>query len=149
MCCSVCVALNHRLCDSISNLPDLARGFMKTAEFKHLPAAMDKMIGRLDEIKIDRMKYQVCLKDSYKSILAEIKAFRKEINQILDTLEKRAVEQLDSMMKALEKSIKDDLKTNAYMYDELNTMIEKLQQMTGKKTVRPILTLDSENASLN
>ncbi|WAR26670.1 hypothetical protein MAR_012374, partial [Mya arenaria] len=37
LCCSVCVALNHRLCSSISHLPDLAKGFLKTEEFKQLP----------------------------------------------------------------------------------------------------------------
>ncbi|WAR30643.1 KCNT1-like protein [Mya arenaria] len=32
LCCSVCVALNHRLCSNISHLPDLARDFLKTKE---------------------------------------------------------------------------------------------------------------------
>ncbi|XP_052818362.1 uncharacterized protein LOC128244393 [Mya arenaria] len=90
------------------------------------------MRNRLDELKNNRMKYQASLKDSYKNIIAEIKALRKEINQILDKVEKETVEQLDSMMKDLEKSIKADLEACAHIYDELDTMIEKLQQLTGK-----------------
>ncbi|WAR20267.1 hypothetical protein MAR_002105 [Mya arenaria] len=39
-CCSVCVALNHRLCSSTSHLSDLAKGFLKTKRFKQLPAAL-------------------------------------------------------------------------------------------------------------
>ncbi|XP_052782028.1 uncharacterized protein LOC128218402 [Mya arenaria] len=132
LCCSVCVALNHRLCSSIIHLPDLARGFLKTTEFKQLPAAVDKMRSRLDELKNDCMKDQASLKDSYKNIIAEIKALRKEINQILDELEKKTVKQLDNMMDDLEKSIKDDLETCVHMDDQLKTMIEKLQQITGK-----------------
>ncbi|XP_052777158.1 uncharacterized protein LOC128214629 [Mya arenaria] len=37
LCCHVCVSLNHRLCSSISHLPELTRDFLKTAEFKQLP----------------------------------------------------------------------------------------------------------------
>ncbi|XP_052766129.1 uncharacterized protein LOC128207319 [Mya arenaria] len=90
------------------------------------------MRNRLNELKTDRMKYQDSLKDSYKNILVEIKALRKEINQILDKLEKKTVEQLDSMMEDLEKSIKDDLEACGHMDDQLKTLIEKLHQATGK-----------------
>ncbi|XP_052760758.1 uncharacterized protein LOC128203393 [Mya arenaria] len=131
-CCSVCLTLNHRHCSRISPLPDLARGFMKTAEFKHLPSAVYKMRQRMDELKNDRIKDQVSLKDSYKNIIAEIKAFRKEINYILDEIEKKTFEQLDSMMEDLEKSVKHDIETCAHMHDQLKTMFEKLRKITGK-----------------
>ncbi|XP_052786919.1 uncharacterized protein LOC128222112 [Mya arenaria] len=132
LCCSVCVALNHRLCSSISHLPDMAKGFLNTAEFKQLPAAVDKMRSRLDELKNARMKDQASLKVSYKNIVAEIKAFRKEINKILDKLEKKTVEQLDGLMEDLEKTIKDDIQSCANMNGQLKIMMEKLQQITGK-----------------
>ncbi|XP_052781463.1 uncharacterized protein LOC128218010 [Mya arenaria] len=132
LCCSVCVAFNHRLCSSISHLRDLARGFLNTAEFKQLPAAVDKMRSRLDELKNERMKDQTSLNDSHKNIISEIKDLRKEINQILDKLEKRTVEQLDSMMEDLEKSIKDDLEACAHMHDKLGIMIAKLKKSASK-----------------
>ncbi|XP_052781505.1 uncharacterized protein LOC128218033 [Mya arenaria] len=132
LCCCVCVALNHRLCSSISHLPDLARGFHCTSEFKQLPAAVEKMRIRLDELKNDRLKEQASLNDSYKNSIAEIKALRKEINQILDKLEKRTVENLESIMEDLEKSIKDDLATFTRMHDQLGAMIEQFKQFTDK-----------------
>ncbi|WAR08606.1 hypothetical protein MAR_018564, partial [Mya arenaria] len=132
LCCSVCVALNHRLCSSINHLPDLARGFLETAEFKQLPAAVDKMRSSLGELKNVRTKDQDSLIDSYNNIIAEVKALRKNINTILDQLERKTFEQLDRMMKDLEKSIKDDLETCAQMHDQLKTMIEQLQKITGK-----------------
>ncbi|XP_052807642.1 uncharacterized protein LOC128236669 isoform X2 [Mya arenaria] len=120
------------ICSSISHLPDLARGFLETAEFKQLPAVVDKMRSRLDELKNVRTKDQDYFIDSYKNIIAEVKALRKNINTILDQLERKTVEQLDRMMKDLEKSIKDDLETCAQMDHQLKTMLEKLQQITGK-----------------
>ncbi|WAR29228.1 TRI33-like protein, partial [Mya arenaria] len=106
LCCSVCVALNHRLCSSISHLPDLAMFFLNTAEFMQLPEAVDNVRCRLDKLTNAMIKDQVSLKDSYKNTIAEIKAFRKEINTILDKLEKKTVEQLDRLMKDLKKTIK-------------------------------------------
>ncbi|XP_052816988.1 uncharacterized protein LOC128243321 [Mya arenaria] len=132
LCCHVCVSLNHRFCSSISHLPELARGFLEKAEFKQLPEAVDKMRSRLDELKNAKMKDQASLKDSYKNILAEIKALRKEFNQILDELEKKTVEQLDSMKKDLEKSLKDDIEKCTHMNELLKTMIDKFRQITGK-----------------
>ncbi|WAR04998.1 hypothetical protein MAR_020367, partial [Mya arenaria] len=132
LCCHVCLALWHRHCNNISHLPDLARGFLKTEEFKQLPVALDNMRSRLDELRNARMKDQASHEDSYKNILAEIKALRKEINFIFDQLEKKTVEELDSMMKHLEKSVKDDIETCAQMHHQLKNMVKKLQQMSGK-----------------
>ncbi|WAR05026.1 hypothetical protein MAR_020395, partial [Mya arenaria] len=132
VCCHVCVALNHRLCSSISHLSDLARDFLETEEFKQLPGAVDKMKSSLDEVKNDRMKYQASQKDTYKNILAGVKVLRKEINDILDQLEKTTVEQLDGMIKNLETVVQADIEACVHMNDQMTAMIEKVQQMTGK-----------------
>ncbi|XP_052768015.1 uncharacterized protein LOC128208493 [Mya arenaria] len=132
LCCSVCVALNHRLCSSISHLPDLAKGFLNTAEFKQLPKEVDKMRNRLDELSNARMKDQVSMNDSYKNIISEIKAFRKKINKILDKLEKKTVGQLDRQKEDLEKIIKDDMESCVNMNNQHKTMMEKIQQINGK-----------------
>ncbi|XP_052805099.1 uncharacterized protein LOC128234715 [Mya arenaria] len=133
LCCSVCVALNHRQCSSISHLPDLAQGFIETVEFKLLPAAVKKIKHVLDGLRNARMKDQASLKDSYKNILAEIKSFRKEITTMLDQLEKKAVEQLESKVKDMDKSMNDDIEACAQMHDQLKTMMEKVQRLTGKQ----------------
>ncbi|XP_052805932.1 uncharacterized protein LOC128235208 [Mya arenaria] len=132
LCCHVCVALNHRQCSSISHLPDMARGFLKTKEFTQLPAAVDKMSRRLDELKNVRTKDQASLNDLHKAFWAEIKSFRKEINNILDQLEKKAVEELNSMIKDLEKGVKDDVEKCAQMHDQIKTMMKKVQLMSDK-----------------
>ncbi|XP_052774587.1 uncharacterized protein LOC128213105 [Mya arenaria] len=136
LCCSVCVTLDHRLCSKFSHLDDLARGFLNTADFKLLPAAVDNIRSKLDQLMNAGKKDQISLKDSYEKIIAEIKAHRKEINMILDQIEKKTVQQLDSLMKDLEQCAKDDLETCAKMNDQLKDMVDKLNQITcnQKKT---------------
>ncbi|XP_052781959.1 uncharacterized protein LOC128218350 [Mya arenaria] len=133
LCCSVCVSLNHRLCKSISHLPDRAKGFHEKAEFRQLSAAVDKMRNRLDEMKKAGRKDQAKLKDSYKKIVAEIKFLRKEIDAILDQIEKATIEQLDNMIGDLEKDVNDDVVKCVKMNDQLKNMMEKINQMIGKR----------------
>ncbi|XP_052770794.1 uncharacterized protein LOC128210488 [Mya arenaria] len=120
------------LCSSISHLPDLAKGVLKTAEFNQLPAAVDKIRSMLDELKKTRMKDQALLENSYKDIITEINALRNDINTILDQLQEKTVKQLDSLMKYLEKDVKDDLETCVNTNDQLKTMVNTLQQSTSK-----------------
>ncbi|XP_052774291.1 uncharacterized protein LOC128212927 [Mya arenaria] len=87
----------------------------------------------LDGLKSVRMKDQASLKDSYKNIIAEIRAIRREINNILDQVEKKTVNELDSLMNDFEKSVRDDLNTCAEMHDRLKTMNDKLQHVTGSQ----------------
>ncbi|WAR05027.1 hypothetical protein MAR_020396, partial [Mya arenaria] len=95
-------------CISISHLPDLARDFLKTEEFKRLPATVYQMMSRLVDLK-NSMKDQASLRITYMNIMAEIKALRKEINNILDQLEKKTVELLNSMIMDLDASVKVDM----------------------------------------
>ncbi|XP_052806029.1 uncharacterized protein LOC128235267 [Mya arenaria] len=89
------------------------------------------MMSRLVDLK-NSMKDQASLRITYMNIMAEIKALRKEINNILDQLEKKTVELLNSMIMDLDASVKVDMEECADMHDQLKTMIEKVQQMTGK-----------------
>ncbi|XP_052814052.1 uncharacterized protein LOC128241115 [Mya arenaria] len=132
LCCSVCVALSHRLCSSISHLPDLAKDFLKTAEFKQLRATVDEMRNIFDVLNNVTMIDQASIKDSYTNTIADIKAFRKEINMILDQLEKKTVEQLDRVIKGSEETYKTDMETCTRMQNQLKTIMETLQQITGK-----------------
>ncbi|XP_052801663.1 uncharacterized protein LOC128232253 [Mya arenaria] len=129
LCCSVCVALNHRLCNSISHLDNLAKGFLKKAEFKELAAKVDTMRSRLIELKKART---TVFNDSYKNIVAEIKALRNEIDTILDQIEKATVEQLDNMVGNLENDVKDDVDKCVMMNDQLKNLMEKINQMIGQ-----------------
>ncbi|XP_052785806.1 uncharacterized protein LOC128221308 isoform X2 [Mya arenaria] len=123
---------SSRQCYSISHLPDLAKGILKTAEYKQLSGTVDSIRGRLDELGNAMMIDQASLKDSHKNIIAKIKSFRYKINKILDRLEKKTVEQLDGLVEDLEKTIKYDLESCLNMNDQLKTIMEKLQQTTGK-----------------
>ncbi|WAR05013.1 hypothetical protein MAR_020382 [Mya arenaria] len=81
LCCYRCREHNHGRCSSFSRLPDLAKDFLKTEEYKQLPAAVDKLRCSLDELKNDRMNNEALLNDTYKKTLAEVKTLRKKNKQ--------------------------------------------------------------------
>ncbi|XP_052778622.1 uncharacterized protein LOC128216071 [Mya arenaria] len=149
-CCSICVAVNHRLCNSISHIPDIAKGFQTKTEFKQLPAAVDKMRSSLDELKKSRTKDQAEFQKWYKNIVAEIKFLRKEIDSILDQIEKATIEQLDNTIGDLENDVRDDVKKCVNMNDQLKRLMENFNQMIGKcKETKSYIVYRKCTAKLN
>ncbi|XP_052802632.1 uncharacterized protein LOC128232888 [Mya arenaria] len=91
------------------------------------------MRSRLDELKKAGTKYQYELKNSYRMAIAEIKALRKEIDSILNQLEKATIEQVENMIGDLENDFKDDVEKYMKINDQLKNLMEKINQLVGKR----------------
>ncbi|WAR19754.1 hypothetical protein MAR_001592, partial [Mya arenaria] len=102
LCCNLCVSLNHRMCQSISLISDVARGIHKMDDFKQLPAKVTKVLSSLNKAGKARKRNQNSLKASGKSILTKIKNLRKMLNELLDEIEKKTVEEMDSVLAYLD-----------------------------------------------
>ncbi|XP_052804054.1 uncharacterized protein LOC128234095 isoform X3 [Mya arenaria] len=137
LCCHICVSLNHRMCRSISLISDLARGIHKMADFKQLPANVTKVTASLNQVTEARKKNQNSLKASGKSMLTKIKAVRSSLNKLLDELEKKTVEQMDSVLADLDKSLQKDIDHCDLLHDQLMALLDFVQ-IQGK---------DSESSS--
>ncbi|XP_052768146.1 tripartite motif-containing protein 66-like [Mya arenaria] len=109
LCCHLCVALNHRLCRSISLVEDLARGIPKMADFKQLPTTMSKLTSSLNQVIEDRKMNKNSLQVSGESILAKIKSLRDTLNRLLNELERKTVEQMESVLADLDRSLQKDI----------------------------------------
>ncbi|WAQ98697.1 TRI33-like protein, partial [Mya arenaria] len=127
LCCTLCVSLNHRMCRSISLISDLAKGVYKLADFKQLPANITKITASLNQMRETRNKNQNSLKASGKFMLTKIKALRKALNQLLDKLEKRTVEQMDSVLAELDGSLQKDIDHCDLLHDQLKALLDTIQ----------------------
>ncbi|WAR05171.1 TRI33-like protein [Mya arenaria] len=137
LCCHLCVSLNHRMCRSISLISDLARGIHKKADFKQLQANVTKVTNTLNQVTEARKKNQNSLKASGKSMLTKIKTLRSSLNQLLDELEKKTVEQMDSVLADLDGSLQKDIDHCDLLHDQLKALLDYVQ-IQGK---------DSESSS--
>ncbi|XP_052768865.1 uncharacterized protein LOC128209068 [Mya arenaria] len=127
LCCSICVSLNHRMCHSISLVENLAKGIHELAEFKQLPANVSKLTSSLNQVIQDMKKKQQLLKTSGKSTLKEIKALRDTLNQLLEELERRTVEQMDSVLADLDEMIQKDIDSCTNIHGQLKAFLDNVQ----------------------
>ncbi|WAR12982.1 TRI33-like protein, partial [Mya arenaria] len=132
MCCHLCVSLNHRMCRSISLISDLAKGVYNMADFTQLPSMVAKVTTSLNQVKEVRKKNQGSLKTCGKSMLRKITDLRKKLNQLLDELEKRTVEQMDSLLTDLDDTLQKDIDSCSNIHNLLKALLETIQAQ-GKK----------------
>ncbi|XP_052779498.1 uncharacterized protein LOC128216854 [Mya arenaria] len=127
LCCYVCVAVDHRQCSSIQHIPDVAKGIRKDPEFRQLPQRVAVLRKQIEDMKNDRMKNRASLRKTRTAIVDEIKAIRKEINDVLDKMEKTTVQELDRLVSDQEHSIKIDMESCTQMEDELKNIMDDIQ----------------------
>ncbi|XP_052790105.1 transcription intermediary factor 1-beta-like [Mya arenaria] len=127
LCCHLCVSLNHRMCKRVDLISDLAKGMHKMADFKQLPANVTKVTASLNQVSEARKKNQNSLKISCKSMLTKIKSFRSSLNELLDELEKRTVEQMDSVLAGLDWSLQKDIDHCDLLHDQLKALLDSVQ----------------------
>ncbi|XP_052815205.1 uncharacterized protein LOC128242174 isoform X1 [Mya arenaria] len=127
MCCHLCVSLNHRMCRSISLISDLAKGIYKKADYMQLPSMVAKVTTSLNQVKEVRKKNQGSLKTSCKSMLTKITDLRKSLNRLLDELEKKTVEQMDSVLADLDNTLQKDIDSCTSIHDRLKALLDTIQ----------------------
>ncbi|XP_052778303.1 uncharacterized protein LOC128215776 [Mya arenaria] len=127
LCCSVCVAIDHRQCSKIQHIPDVAKGVQRNIEFQQIPKKIAEVQKQFEKMKEARLKNTTSLKKTRAAISDEIKTIRKRINEILDKIEKTTLQDLDGMIAELEKKLKKDIETCDKMTIELQNMIAAFQ----------------------
>ncbi|XP_052815308.1 uncharacterized protein LOC128242256 [Mya arenaria] len=127
MCCQLCVTLNHRMCRSINLISDLAKGIHTMAYFKQLPSKVAKVTTSLNQVREVRKKNQCSLKTSGRSMLTKIKDLRKKLNQLLDELEKKTVEQMNSVLANLDDTLQNDIDSCTSIHDQLKALMDTIQ----------------------
>ncbi|XP_052779559.1 uncharacterized protein LOC128216897 [Mya arenaria] len=127
LCCHVCVAVDHRNCSSIQHIPDVAKGIRKDPEFRQLPQRVAVLRKQIEDMINDRKKNSASLRKTRTTIVDEIKATRKKINDILDKMVKTTVHDLDRLVADQELSIQKDMESCTQMDDELKNIIYDIQ----------------------
>ncbi|XP_060566560.1 uncharacterized protein LOC132725439 isoform X2 [Ruditapes philippinarum] len=104
--CSVCVTLNHRLCN-VEYIPKLSKHILDS---KELNETMSEMKALEDSYKsqIKRVKDEMkAISQNHNGVIKAIHHFRKEINTRLDEMEKYVVEEADNILLKQQTNLND------------------------------------------
>jgi len=114
--------LRYRLCSAAKHVPEIAKGFHDTREFKELPA-------RVSEIKKHLQNARQSLEDNKKAVdksgddcLQQLKSLRDKLNAIIDRLEKQTVTEIEKGRSSVSVMIQADV-------DRIDDVTERLQKL--------------------
>ncbi|XP_053400427.1 uncharacterized protein LOC128557262 [Mercenaria mercenaria] len=143
--CSVCVTLEHTVTScKVNYIPDISAKVINSKEYHDILKVIDNITDQCHKMLEDVKKMTGNSNSSLADVLADIKTFRKEINQRLDELER----QVEDAAKAIQQENAKNLKTTETTCDDvtksLKTMFDSIKHLnTSKQADRLFMELKS------
>ncbi|XP_053405616.1 E3 ubiquitin-protein ligase TRIM71-like [Mercenaria mercenaria] len=104
--CSVCVTLEHTgISCKVNYIPDISGQIINSKDHQDILKAMDTITEQCRKKSEDVKKITAKSNSSLTDILADIKKFRKEINQRLDELERQAEDETKTIQQENNKNL--------------------------------------------
>ncbi|XP_053390787.1 uncharacterized protein LOC128553637 [Mercenaria mercenaria] len=130
--CTTCMALNHRSCADVQSIPDIVDGKFQTD--------VDKIHQKLQDLKVmmekimnARQRLIEDLKKSKTEAVMAIKDFRKDMETILDQLEKESIKELEMKFKEEQSKLLEEKKKAKTELDGLKQAMNDLKKSEGNK----------------
>jgi len=101
--------LFFRKCSSIKHIPDVAKGFHASREFKELPKEISEINYSLAHARQTREENQKAVNKSGKACLTQIYSIREQFNVVFDQLEKQTLSKMDTRNKLIASQIQSDV----------------------------------------
>ncbi|XP_053393566.1 tripartite motif-containing protein 45-like [Mercenaria mercenaria] len=156
--CSVCVTLKHQsTACHVDYIPDISGKIVNSNEYRKLIKEIDTMTGIFQDTVGDLKKITEKSNASLTDVLAEIKKFRKEINQRLDAMENEAENTARSLKKDNDQRLKTvqttcddaikDLQESSDAIKQLNTSKEADTLFVELKTAEQLIKENEKKIS--
>ncbi|KAH3794137.1 RING finger domain and kelch repeat-containing protein DDB_G0271372-like [Dreissena polymorpha] len=104
--CTVCHLQNHKPCHHVILIADKVKGLRQKGDFQQLSANLDLLQEQFVEKKTDFVGYMQSSEKTFKQILEEINASRKNINNYFDQMEKNTTQELHLMKTSVQRNVK-------------------------------------------
>jgi len=115
--------LTFRQCSTIKHIPDVAKGFHGTPEFKELPQRVSQIRKRLAYERQCRTENDDAVDKSGDDCLSQIQTLRQTFNVIFDRLERSTISEMENRKALLKNKIQADV-------DQIDDVTEKLEMLT-------------------
>ncbi|XP_052813086.1 uncharacterized protein LOC128240482 [Mya arenaria] len=134
LCCSVCVTVNHSLCNKIRHILEVARGIHDKPEYKKLFDIITALQETLATVKHYENKHRHEILDARTRIREEFKSLRLEINKLLDDIQKTTLDQLNGIVTDFVHKVDGDISGCDQAHDSLKVFKEMLQSEKREKS---------------
>lgn len=129
VCCSVCATLNHRTC-KINFIPDIAKNFKKSKEYRAFKESLSQFDVRMDELHQHIQDVEKTADETSSLAVNGIWKFRKEIKEYLDQAEEEMLargKQLNSANQETLRGLKDRHADIRHKFNEIKRQLEECE----------------------
>ncbi|XP_060574257.1 uncharacterized protein LOC132731974 [Ruditapes philippinarum] len=131
--CATCIAIKHRTCQHIHSIPDEVDDLCKEIDADKTNIELIRIKTKIEEAERAK-KFLIKELNAQKEKATEsIRQFRKELEVILDTLEKTTLKTLEEKYKNGKGKLEDEIKNLHRHIDELKLSSQKLTKSVGNK----------------
>ena len=109
LCCPMCIATDHRKCEDVKELKEVAKQFDVAKEASELNSEMTTSLTFVNEFRRTRHKRMESLVTSRENIIHDIRGKKDEITEHLNTIEAAVLENIDEVSDDLLRGIETDI----------------------------------------
>lgn len=107
--CSLCIAENHRECKGIVSLDEVAKNVVSSSSFCNVEQNVGNLLKNLSQLKEERERNSKQLQNDKITKTKSVKEMRRKLNNRLDTLEEKLLQELSSKSGTCETEINNSL----------------------------------------
>ncbi|XP_045166891.2 uncharacterized protein LOC123530211 [Mercenaria mercenaria] len=127
VCCRVCIATYHRLCQRVDYLPHAAQSFKEGKNCVELGKNVKRKIGIIQRSYIEYMTRAVQLKMRKKTLLKRLEEFRMSTTELIENLVNEAEKDIEDTYKPEMSGTQKHIENTEKLLSKLNTLSEDFE----------------------
>ena len=116
----------------MDHIPDVAKGFSRDKTFQAILSNIDKLMKQLKQLIARRTRNKESLIETCSEIILSIKATRQQLDEILNQLEMKTIEEMDRLMLSLNNTMKAQIDNCNGLYEEMNNIQDTIGERSGQ-----------------
>ncbi|XP_045199766.2 uncharacterized protein LOC123554016 [Mercenaria mercenaria] len=145
VCCAVCIAVDHRLCNSADYIPKLAKEILNGRDRKGAKTSLEEMKEKLHAVKSSKLEQITEVSKEKEDLLIEIGKLKERIIARIEEIEQTSVKQVQDKHKGIVDKIKTDIDAIDAKLRAIDGNIRKINEFKGNNEAKLFVVLSKAN----
>ncbi|XP_053394936.1 E3 ubiquitin-protein ligase TRIM33-like [Mercenaria mercenaria] len=129
--CTSCMALEHRSCTDVQLISDIAETMYKKKDVDELNLTLKEKKSEVEKVKTSREVLLEELNESKTNAVNAIKAFREDMEKILQNLEKESIKEVEKEFQTMETMLLEEIQISENQMKNLSKAADDMKQSDG------------------
>ncbi|XP_053394937.1 E3 ubiquitin-protein ligase TRIM33-like [Mercenaria mercenaria] len=127
VCCTSCMALEHTSCTGVQLISDFAKTMFKKKDVDELNLTLKEKKSEVEKIKMSRETLLEELKESKTNAFNAIKAYREEMETILQHLETESIKEVEKEFQTMETMLLEEIQISENQLKSLSNAADDIK----------------------